>query len=85
VWCISPVLGRPIKNRGIRLIATVPSEQSRQVFIHTFATARYSTTARDRSLPMSYCSTVNLLLPSLDTWTNSGDLCHNKINAFVNG
>jgi hypothetical protein len=46
---------------GIRLIATVPYKQYSEVFIYIFATALYSTVS-----PLtSYCTTMNLLLPSL--------------------
>jgi hypothetical protein len=57
------------------LIATGPCEQYPQVFVLPFATVLaivqlHGTVAH----LISYCCTINLLLPSLDTtWTNSGD------------
>jgi hypothetical protein len=77
VWCISTVLSRPIKNRGIRLIVTVPYKQYPLILrLHVdilLITVQLHVTITPLT---SYCGTMNLLLPSLDTWTNSGTGSH---------
>jgi hypothetical protein len=66
VWCISTVLGRPIKNRGIRLIVTVPYKQyPLSLRLHVdilLITVQLHVTITPLT---SYCGTMNLLLRHL--------------------